>query len=67
MSERVAQYSHLYSWLFWPTVQLRECRGPLHPVVPPLIEAFVNSTLIPSRQAAQNTNEPLTQQVRGRG
>ena len=48
----------------WICRQLRECRGPLHPVVPPLVEAFVNSTLIPSRQAAQNTNEPLSQQVR---
>ena len=47
----------------WICRQLKECRGPLHPVVPPLVEAFVNSTLIPSRQAAQNTNEPLSQQV----
>jgi len=47
----------------WIYRQLCSSRAPLHPVLPPLIEAYVSSILLPSsaRGTTDYLNEPLTE------
>ncbi|XP_022248205.1 LOW QUALITY PROTEIN: integrator complex subunit 2-like [Limulus polyphemus] len=46
----------------WIYRQICNTVPPLHPVLPPLIEVYVNSVIIPSSKSAQDTtNEPITE------
>ena len=44
----------------WIYTQLCHCTTPIHPLIPPLIEAFVNSIIVPSAKT-DRTNEPITE------
>ncbi|KAJ6216151.1 hypothetical protein RDWZM_007308 [Blomia tropicalis] len=44
------------NWIF---KQIRNCVPPIHPIMPQLIEAYVNSIFVPNTQSFQLTNEPI--------
>lgn len=47
----------------WIYKQVKSCTAPLNPVMPPLIEAYVNSVIIPpTKMSNVNTNEPITEE-----
>ncbi|OTF81453.1 integrator complex subunit 2-like protein, partial [Euroglyphus maynei] len=47
------------NWIFQ---QLCNCRPPIHHILPSLIEAYVNSILLPTSQSAHMTNEPIAEE-----
>jgi len=55
---------HRVSIKSWIYQQILSSTSPLHPVLPPLIEVFVNSILLPSSSRStqhEHLNEPLTE------
>lgn len=45
----------------WIYKQICSTDSPLHPVLPLLIEVYVNSILIPNSKASDHTNEPMSE------
>ena len=45
----------------WVYRQLCHCITPIHPVIAPLIEAFVNSVIIPASRS-DFTNDPISEE-----
>lgn len=45
----------------WIFKQLCQCSTPLHPLIPPLIEVYVNSIIVPSART-DRTNDPITEE-----
>ncbi|KAF7489905.1 Integrator complex subunit 2 [Sarcoptes scabiei] len=45
----------------WILKQICNCVSPIHHILPSLIEAFVNSILIPNSQSGHMTNEPIAE------
>lgn len=52
---------HKVSIKDWIFKQLCQCSTPLHPLIPPLIEVYVNSIIVPSART-DRTNDPITEE-----
>lgn len=52
---------HKVSIKDWIFKQLCHCSTPIHPLIPPLIDVFINSIILPSGKA-DRTNDPITEE-----